>query len=367
MMAGPRDGRTAVAKDGAADRLSEGLDVDTRRLGETLEALPDGVVAALEVRDAWRRELAENIEALEFIVADLQRWPVGSVVRVAFLDGDSALHADVATATEQISAAMNLTLDFGFDAGTYRRWTLSDTQLKAEIRVSFDTNGYWSLVGTDSTDSTIDPSGGPIGGMPNQRSLNLGGYKVSKPQGWEGTVRHEFMHALAFKHEHQNFRGPCEADFRWENDPGYVPTTDPRGVFVPDVAGKRPGIYTYLAGPPNRWSKAKVDHNLRTTNDPNSVMGEFDSSSVMLYRFAPFFYKSSPSACAPAGPGHDLSAGDKRGLHLLYPEAAEEVAKMAEQSLRGLEIVSSESQRNSTSVFNDRLVELLTAHSAVAD
>lgn len=341
---------------------------EVHRLGEILEALPDSVVAALQVRDEWRKELA-NTPGLEFIVTDLQAWPVGSVVRVAFLDGDTALHAHVASATEQISAEMNLTLDFGFnpDSGTYRRWALSDTQLAAEIRVSFDMGGYWSLVGTDSTDGTIDPSGGPIGGLPNQRSLNLGGYATSKPQGWEGTVRHEFMHALAFRHEHQNFRGPCEADFRWDNDPGYVPTTDTRGVFVPDIQGRRPGIYTYLAGPPNRWSKGKVDHNLRTADDPNAVMGIFDRQSVMLYRFAPFFYRTNPSACAPTGPGIDLSDGDKRGLRLLYPEAEEAVAKLVEQALNGLEIIGSESLENATSMYNDRLVELLTARSAVAD
>ncbi len=90
-------------------------DNGVRELGEVLEDLPDSVVAALEVRDAWRKQLAESTAGLEFIVSDLQSWPVGSVVRVAFLDGTSALHADVAGATQQISDAMNLTLDFGYD------------------------------------------------------------------------------------------------------------------------------------------------------------------------------------------------------------------------------------------------------------
>ncbi|GAA2000809.1 hypothetical protein [Microbacterium ulmi] len=340
---------------------------DDRELGEVLEDLPDPVVAALEVRDAWRRRLAAGTAGLEFLVSDLQKWPVGSAVRVAFLDGDSALHADVAAATQQISDAMNLILDFGYDedTGSFRRWTPSDTVLKAEIRVSFDMGGYWSLVGTDSTDVTIDPSGGPIGGLPGQRSLNLGGYAVSKPQGWEGTVRHEFLHALAFQHEHQNFRGPCEDDFRWDDDSGYVPTKDPRGVFVKDAAGRAPGIYTYLAGPPNNWSKAKVDHNLRTENDPGAVMGPFDAASVMLYRFASFFYKTNPSACAPTGPGQELSDGDKRGLSLLYPDLGDaSVSELVERSARGLEIVGTEAPGEVVSIYTDRLVELLEAHSA---
>lgn len=338
-----------------------------------LESLPDSVVASLEVRDRWLKELAESTAGLEFIVSDLARWPVGSVVRVAFLDGDSALHADIVAATAEISAATNLTLDFGLDptTGEYRRWSETDTVGQAEIRVSFDMGGYWSLVGTDSTDTTLAP-GGPIGGGPGQRSLNLGGYKSSKPPGWEGTVRHEFLHALAFQHEHQNMRGPCEADFRWDNDPGYVPTTNANGAFVPDAAGRRPGIYTYLAGPPNQWSKAKVDHNLRTEDDPAAVASTFDPASVMLYRFAAFFYKSTPSPCAPTGNGVNLSDGDKRGLRLLYPQAAEAVNALAAQSSQGLELIGAgqesvggeEGVAGPRSAHLDRLIDLMTAHAA---
>ena len=80
---------------------------------------------------------------------------------------------------------------------------------------------------------------------------------------------------------------------------------------------------------PNRWPRSKVDHNLRTEDDPGAVAGPFDTASVMLYRFAPFFYKTSPSPCAPTDDGIELSDGDKRALQLLYPETAEEIAPVA--------------------------------------
>ena len=350
-------------------------------LGGLLEALPEPIVASLEVRDRWRKQLAENTAGLEFIVSDLARWPVGSTVRVAFLDGTPALHADIESAVGQLAPEMNLTLDFGHDpaTGSFRSWSETDTVHAAEIRVSFDLPGYWSLVGTDSTDTTVAP-GLPFGGGPGQRSLNLGGYKSSKPQGWEGTVRHEFLHALAFQHEHQNVRGPCEADFRWDDDPGYLPTTNPNGVFVPDAQGRRPGIYTYLAGPPNGWNQQKVDHNLRTANDPAAVAGSFDPASVMLYRFATFFYKSDPSECAPTGNGVDISDGDKRGLRLLYPAAAAAVNALASQAANGMDLlgVMADQGRGDEeaaggfeapaprSAHVDRLVELLEQHASSA-
>ncbi|MFF5971848.1 hypothetical protein ACFY7C_10020 [Streptomyces sp. NPDC012769] len=284
-----------------------------------LESLPDEVVAEIEVRDRWRRAKAHG--GLEFLVTDIGKWPLGKTVRVAFLGGDDQLHADIAEATKQITDACNLTLDFGRNdgAGTFRRWTTADTAFAAEIRVSFDQQGFFSLVGTDSTDTAIGAGGGPVGGNPGQRSLNLGGFTTNRPAQWEGTVRHEFLHALGFHHSHQNMRGTCEGEFRWDDDHQYEPVQNPAGVFVPDSQGRRPGIYTFLAGAPNRWPRAKVDHNLRTVEAPDLVAGPFDAKSVMLYRFPEFFYKSTPSSCAPSGDGQNLSDGDKRGLELLYP------------------------------------------------
>lgn len=332
--------------------------------GTLLESLPDEVTASLEVRDAWRRQMAASSEGLEFLVSDVLRWVPGSTVRVAFLDGDDALHADVASATQQITDSCNLKLDFGVDgSGSHRRWSEQDTEHQAEIRVSFDLGGYWSLVGTDSTDETLGGPSEPAGGRPGQRSLNLGGFKTDRPEDWRGTVRHEFLHALGFKHAHQNLRGQCENEFRWDDDPGYVPTTDARGVFVPDGAGRRPGIYTYLAGPPNRWPRRKVDHNLRTEESPEDVSGPFDKASVMLYRFASFFYKSSPSPCAPTVEAIDLSEGDKRGLRLLYPETAEEMAPVAARAEAALAELSGGAEETieapaASSPYHDRAMAL---------
>ena len=337
-----------------------------------LESLPDETVAAIEVRDRWRRRASSGTVGFEFIVTDLGRWTPGSTVRIAFLDGDTALHDDIVGATQQIAEECNLELDFGRDAGTgaYRRWTTSDTEFAAEIRVSFDMGGYFSLVGTDSNDPTIGRPGDPVGGNPGSRSLNLGGYQNNRPAKWEGTVRHEFLHALGFHHSHQNMRGTCESEFRWEDDDGYVPTTDVNGRFVPDGAGRRPGIYTFLAGPPNRWSRAKVDHNLRTEDDPDVVAGPFDSASVMLYRFPDFFYRSNPSSCAPTSDGQNLSPGDKRGLDVLYPHTADELAELqsragsALESIGGGEELPGAEGDGLAAAYRRRVVELVGAQAA---
>lgn len=288
----------------------------------TIENLPEHVLSTMEVRDRWfARSSSTNGGELAFVVADLLRWIPGQTVRVAFLDGDTDLHRDIAEATREITDSCNIQLDFGFSpaTGTFRTWSTNDQNYAAEIRVSFDQSGFFSLLGTDSINPKIGAPDEPIGGRPNQRSLNLSGFHIQRPQNWRGTTRHEFLHALAFEHEHQSPSGGCQDEFRWQDDPGYQPTRNARGVYVNDQQGRRPGIYTFLAGAPNFWSRAKVDHNLRRLPPEGLTVGAFDRASIMLYRFPSLFYRTNPSPCAPAGNGESLSAGDREGLRHLYP------------------------------------------------
>ena len=304
-----------------------------------LESLPEDVVASMESRDRWLASLRYTEGGLEFLVADLQSWAPGQVVRVAFLGGSLPLYQAIEEATRPISETANIVLDFK-QGGSYRTWTTSDREYAAEIRVSFDAGGYFSLVGTDGINPHIGLPGQPVGGAPDQRTLNLGGFSVARPAGWEGTTQHEFLHALGVHHEHQNMRGPCQAAFRWEDDLGYQPTRDQRGAYVANADGLRPGIYTYLSGYPNGWSRSKVDSNLRTPSDTGSlVSGPFDSSSIMLYRFPELFYRSQPSPCAPSGDGQQLSDGDKRGLRLLYPKGIRQVDAIGERREKLLETI----------------------------
>ncbi|WP_437321761.1 hypothetical protein [Sorangium sp. So ce385] len=303
-----------------------------------LDAVPDYIEAHREAHARWLESRPSSGGGLEFVTADLERWAPGQVLRVAFLGGSYELHQKIEGVVEEISAACNLRFDFGHDPENrrYRSWSQDDRELAAEIRVSFDRAGYFSLVGTESA-APIGARHDDVGGYPWQRSLNLGGFDRALPPQWRGTVLHEFLHAIAFHHEHQNLKGPCQAEFRWEDDPGYALSRDARGGFMSDYQGRRPGIYTYLSGYPNFWSRAKVDLNLRPANQQNIAFGEFDRASVMLYRFPPLFYRTQPSPCAPDGDGQSLSAGDKRGLLHLYPHAREELQELGarQQALLG--------------------------------
>jgi hypothetical protein len=316
-----------------------------------MEAYPALLQVSLEQRDRLVASIPGRVdgEPLESVFKITQRWPQRKVLRVAFLDGDATLHRAVAEAAQGWLSFCNLQLDFGLEpnTGRYRRWTTADRAYQAEIRIAFDQSGYYSLVGTDSINPIVGEPGDPDGGRPGQRSMNFGGYKDALPPDYQGTVLHEFGHALSFEHEHQHPTQGCDQDFRWNDDPGYVPTRDQFRQFIPDSRGRRPGIYTVLGGPPNRWPRTMVVHNLRELPESHAyVLGPFDKLSIMKYYFDSWMFTSGAvSHCFSSGENVVLSDGDKRAVAEQYPPirpAAEAVAGGRDAAAR---IASRESVR----------------------
>ncbi|WP_165246764.1 hypothetical protein [Paludisphaera soli] len=285
-----------------------------------LEALPDRIAKRLEERRAEMNQPAGGpMGAAGFVARIAKRWNPGETVKVAFRGGSDALHREIAETASEWTEYANLKFDFGLDpaTGKYRTWSPSDSQYAAEIRISFNQRGYFSLVGNDSIDSTIT--------APGEESMNFERFDVHKPSDWKGITLHEFGHAIGFEHEHQG-TPPC--DFRFEDDPGYVRTAGPGGQFVPDSAGRRPGLYTQLGGPPNNWSRQKVDFNLKQLPPSSSIVaGAFDKNSIMKYYFEPFMFAAGKdSPCYTDFANVALSDQDKKGAAEVYPRGKEDIA-----------------------------------------
>jgi hypothetical protein len=296
-----------------------------------IDTFPDAIQARHEQRDrsilALRRPDDDQSFRPELVVTIAQKWKPGQTITVAFKGGTSDLHKDIARVASEWMQHANLKLDFGLDSATgkYRTWATSDTTYKADVRISFDDDGYWSVVGTDSRDPSIVGTG--------EASMNFEKFDQGAPNGWEGTVRHEFGHALAAQHEHQHPTQGCDAEWRWDDDPGYVPTKDSFGQFIADKSGRRPGIYTVLGGPPNKWPKSKVDHNLRQLKDTKAYdFGDFDVKSVMKYYLAAWMFKNgTKSQCYNGTRNDDLSAEDKTRIAINYPKENDLVAEVIRQ------------------------------------
>ncbi|MDX0840011.1 hypothetical protein GOD96_29335 [Sinorhizobium medicae] len=295
---------------------------DTAPRSYLLEAYPDAIAAALELKEKQLSVAVQNVNAQPFylIVPSLNRWQPGSTVRVAFNGGDDALFDKLAAQALEWTKAgrANLHLQFKDASGNYLRWTPTDMSYVAEIRVAFQSGargGYWSHVGTNSIDRNL------VGGNPGEASLNLDSFDRSLPADWQAVTLHEFGHALGFQHEHQNPTGGC--DFRFEDDPGYVPTKNAQGWFVNDSNNRRPGLYTYLGGYANYWPKWKVDNNLRSLPVSSAyLVGTFDRTSIMKYFFdASMFSAEENSPCYTNTENLVLSSQDAEGAAKAYPEA----------------------------------------------
>ncbi|MGQ0793256.1 MAG: M12 family metallopeptidase [Deltaproteobacteria bacterium] len=168
--------------------------------------------------------------ALRAVLEFRKLWVNGSTLRVRFMGGAESQRSVAKEQAGWWSQHANIKFQFGND-------------LDADIRISFDSNdGAWSWVGTDC--KRIPQS---------QATMNLGFLDG-------GTAAHEFGHALALGHEHQNPSGGIE----WNEE-----------VVIRD-----------LGGPPNNWTPSQVRHNVLEKYSADQVKGtKFDPESIMLYFF----------------------------------------------------------------------------------
>lgn len=300
-----------------------------------LEKYPTAIAERLAQRDSRVRQfLGSDATATPFVVVvkSALRWAPGATITVAFESGDAELHKRVAEVANEWTNYANVTFDFGFDEQTqqYRTYSPDDDEYAADMRIAFGSDGNWSAVGKDSINDKLFGPGAP--------SMNLAdiGDKHLK-----GVVLHEFGHALGAEHEHQHPTEGCDDEWRWDDEPGYISTTDSDGYLVADFYDRYPGVYTLMSGAPDYWSRQDVDYNLRQLDDSSAYgVGPFDKHSIMKYHFWPeFFHSGEQSRCYTDAPANELSEQDKIQIAKIYPHDPELVASKEREKAQIAEIL----------------------------
>ena len=279
----------------------------------TLEAIKNRAKGTLV--DSAAKVNPEVLFKIQSVIQKLDVWGSRNKITVAFLGGSAGTRARIADAVTAWSKAGNIAFDFWTDSThhTFREWSRSDVDYQADIRIAFDSTGYWSLIGRDSRHADI--------ARPGTASMNLEGFDQTLPDGWQAITLHEFGHAIGLAHELKNPFGACDSEFRWADDPGYVAklSDGPSAHFIPDDAGRRPGIYTVLRGTPNRWRRSQVDDNIRQfAFDSNVVASEFDPKSIMMYYFEPWMFVTGVKSKCYSTPNNSLSPGDQLAVRNQY-------------------------------------------------
>jgi hypothetical protein len=354
MLAAPLTALAAMQEDEPELSEQEADDSDPRLAeseqeeDEQLDILPDRLPPrALEQVAAYTKEKGDG---RGFVTAKNLAW-TERYVRVAMETRDGvdlrAYYPLVeATAKEWLPPNSRFALSFRNNDGSYRTWSRRDRFAGATIRIAFDQDGSWSLIGKQAQGSDVKPAEptmnlalGPVipGAVPRLSSTD------------RLTILHEFGHALGLSHEH--YHAQCQTDLKLDPDPGYVTTVAPGSEaaprFVPDGQGRSPGVYKAMAGSPNFWEMRSAEFNydwaaysretglrmeniLRGAGAPRSTADRvgfvqsamIDRSSVMLYPIPSFLLKSGRnSACrfVAQGSGVNLSAMDREAFASLYP------------------------------------------------
>src|SRR6476661_3224134 len=117
-----------------------------------------------------------------------KRWKPGRTLGIRFLDGSKTQRSKTEQFAEEWLQFANVKMKFG-------------SSPKSEVRISFQADpGSWSAVGTDCLLPEAFPAKEP--------TMNFGWLQDdTEDEEYRRVVVHEFGHALAAIHEHQNPRG----------------------------------------------------------------------------------------------------------------------------------------------------------------
>jgi hypothetical protein len=270
---------------------AKAADVEKRPLSSFMEAYPPRIAARLKSYDSTMKAVGLSPEAgAKGVFASPLIWPPDNAqIKVCFFNGSQPVRQLVAAiALEWTRFDAHIPLDFGDNYDP----RICDKSEFSHIRILLnDKAKNYSAIGLLSVKAlSQDEPSMALGVVDGERQ------KLVNPLDLRRLVLHEFGHALALGHEHQNPFAKCEDEYNWDF------------------------IYDKLAKPPHKWSKEQVDINMRQLSMPGIFATDFDKLSVMLYTFPAEYYLNGEQSSCYSEPHFSVSPTDQELIAELYPK-----------------------------------------------
>lgn len=240
--------------------------------------------------------------AYEQLVAGDRRWEAGRTLRVCLFGGNRSVAALIRGVAAEWGDYSSVKFDFGPADTGYD--CLAPNAGFFQIRIGFAERGYWSVLGKDS-DRILDPLVPSMNLEQFNRTYSEGRFQpdevIANADAYhKAVILHEFGHALALLHEHQNPALGCTESIRWEGTNN---------------------VYDYFSKPPNNWSKSQVDRNLGFIGqtDADYLAGDPDPASIMMYYLPTEIFKPEAVARCALARSYEISTKDKQVIASIYP------------------------------------------------
>lgn len=211
-------------------------------------------------------------------------WPAGHRLRICFFDGNAAARRHVLDVFEAITTQTNLRLD---------RTDRPCPDPKADIQVKFDERDCYSYLGQDAL---LVIKENPK--LPTMALCRLSGPAWNERA--DGTIRHEFMHALGAAHEHQHPDSRCKDEFNLD-------------------AFRKPPLFDRDPAENEKAIRVNIAEITKTYPREQLAIVKYDPKSIMHYRLDARFFKSKNATCLLTSDNNVLSDGDWAFLKEMYP------------------------------------------------
>jgi hypothetical protein len=217
----------------------------------------------------------------------IKKWPKRTL-EICFLDGTRELRRYVAGIARQWTLYGAVDFDFG-DWNDPRNCNADP--FSSDVRVTFNQPGDWAFVGTDRIDlgATLSLQSATL----SLQSVGSDEFSKIKSGQRDRAILHEFGHALGFEHNWMAPSAECNDEMDW----AYV--------------------YKSMAQDYG-FTRADVDHTLRSPTSREHIVGAFDRRSVMNWELPSAYYKKGKQSKCFAAPMNELSLRDKLAVYKNY-------------------------------------------------